>query len=242
MSTPTIPVWTPRTQRRNRLALAGFGVSMLPLASVAMWLSSSVSTPGPLLVAMDELAVVPRIAVIVELPHAIQTEDPDAGFHIAAWIAPLICDVFIPAEPVGAPQEDASVRWFNGRPVRPVRTMFMLTTGYSPDERSCGESADGVTASGYSVWTNGMKLAAADTSILPFGSMISVPGYNEGEVIPVLDRGGAIKGHRLDLLHPTHEQAMQWGVQRLEVLVWEYADGLPNDFVARFNRPSSVNP
>ena len=48
-------------------------------------------------------------------------------------------------------------------------------------------------------------------------------------VVPVLDRGGAIKGQRLDLLFPTHEAAIQWGVRMLPVTIWEYADGLPPD-------------
>ena len=124
---------------------------------------------------------------------------------------------------------DASVRWFNGRPVRPARQMWMTVTGYSPDERSCGDSADGLTATLHSVSTNNMKLVAADTSVLPFGSMISIPGYNDTKVVPVLDRGGAIKGRRLDLLFPTHEDARQWGVKRLLVTVWDYADGKPAD-------------
>ncbi len=118
----------------------------------------------------------------------------------------------------------ASAPTFDGRPLRPVKTVRMLTTAYSPDARSCGIWADGITASGYSVWTNGMKLAAADTSLFPFGTILTVPGYNGGRPIPVLDRGGVIKGHRLDLLYPTHERALQWGAQRLDVTVWEYAD------------------
>lgn len=125
---------------------------------------------------------------------------------------------------------DEEIRWFNNRPIRPVGTMSMLVTAYSPDERSCGKWADGITASGYSVWTNGMNSVAADTSVLPFGSLVSIPGYDNENVVPVLDRGGAIKGKRLDVLYPTHERAMQWGVQRLEVTIWEYADGKPNGF------------
>ena len=72
------------------------------------------------------------------------------------------------------------------------------------------------------------RMVAADTSLLPFGSMVSVPGYADGEVVPVLDRGGAIKGRRLDVLYPTHEIARKWGRQRLQVTVWEFADGEPN--------------
>ncbi|MCZ6811129.1 MAG: 3D domain-containing protein, partial [Planctomycetota bacterium] len=135
------------------------------------------------------------------------------------------------------PQRSTSVdatRWFDGRPIRPVRTMAMLVTAYSPDERSCGQFADGITASGYSVWTNAMKLAAADTSVLPFGTLVSVPGYHDSRAVPVLDRGGAIKGDRLDILFPTHEAALQWGVQHLDVTIWEYADGQPDDFTRRF--------
>jgi 3D (Asp-Asp-Asp) domain-containing protein len=120
-------------------------------------------------------------------------------------------------------------RWFNGRPIRPARVIWMTVTAYSPDEHSCGDSADGITASLHSVFTNAMKMAAADSRVLPLGSMISVPGYDTGDVVPVLDRGGAIKGNRLDMLYPTHEIAREWGVQKLPVTVWEYADGLPAD-------------
>ncbi len=129
------------------------------------------------------------------------------------------------AEPTAKYPPDT--RWFDGRPVRPSGTMWMTVTAYSPDERSCGDSADGITSSLHSVWTNGMKLVAADSRILPLGSMITVPGYDDGNIVPVLDRGGAIKGHRLDVLYPTHEQARKWGVQRIKVVVWEYADGKP---------------
>jgi 3D (Asp-Asp-Asp) domain-containing protein len=122
---------------------------------------------------------------------------------------------------------------FNGRPIRPARTIRMKVTGYSPDARSCGDSADGITASGYSVWTNGGRMVAADTKVLPFGSLVSIPGYDSATPVPVLDRGGAIKGNRLDLLFPTHEQAREWGVRTVEVVIWEYADGKPNDFRPR---------
>lgn len=122
---------------------------------------------------------------------------------------------------------DPTIRFFNGRPVRPARTMRMEVTGYSPDARSCGKWADGKTCSMHSVWTNASKLVAADTRLLPLGSMVSVPGYHDGEIVPVLDRGGAIKGKRLDLLYPTHKQARQWGRQFVDVVIWEYADEQP---------------
>ena len=143
-----------------------------------------------------------------------------------------------PTETVAEPMLalDGDHHWFDGRPVRPARRIWMKVTGYSPDDRSCAPFADGITASGYSVRTNGMKLVAADTSILPLGTLVSVPGYDDGRVVAVLDRGGRIKGPRLDLLFPTHEEAVAWGMQHVPVTIWEYADGRPSGFERRWER------
>ncbi|MFN3168500.1 MAG: 3D domain-containing protein [Phycisphaeraceae bacterium] len=112
---------------------------------------------------------------------------------------------------------------FDHRPIRPVKTRTMKTTAYSPDEKSCGKWADGITASGKSVWMNGGRLVAADRKI-PYGTILTIPGYNGGKPVQVWDRGGKIKGNRLDLLYPTHEIALQWGVQDLPVVFWEFVE------------------
>ncbi|RLF48212.1 MAG: peptidoglycan-binding protein, partial [Thermoplasmata archaeon] len=52
---------------------------------------------------------------------------------------------------------------------------------------------------------------------IPFGTMIEIPGYG---TVPVLDRGGAIKGDRLDVFFPTEKQALQWGVKYLDVKIY----------------------
>jgi 3D (Asp-Asp-Asp) domain-containing protein len=113
---------------------------------------------------------------------------------------------------------------FNGRPVRVVRTQRMLVTAYCPCAKCCGKHADGKTASGYSVWTNGSKFVAADKRMFQFGELLGVPGYDGGAVVPVLDRGRLIKGHRLDVFYPSHEMAKQWGSRWLDVKVYEYTD------------------
>jgi 3D (Asp-Asp-Asp) domain-containing protein len=122
---------------------------------------------------------------------------------------------------------DPEVRWFNGRPAKPAETVTMRVTAYSPDSRSCGKSADGITATLHSVQTNASRLVAADPSFLPYGSMVSIDGYDDGRIVPVLDCGGAIKGHHLDVLFPTHEQAKAWGSRHIKVVVWKYIDGKP---------------
>ena len=58
---------------------------------------------------------------------------------------------------------------------------------------------------------------AADTAVLPFGTIVEVPGYGYGRVE---DRGGAITGRRLDLWYPSHGDAKVWGRKRVNVRVW----------------------
>lgn len=59
---------------------------------------------------------------------------------------------------------------------------------------------------------------AADTAVLPFGSVVWVPGYGYGRVE---DRGGAINGKKLDLWFSTHGAALRWGRKRMKVRVWK---------------------
>ncbi len=58
---------------------------------------------------------------------------------------------------------------------------------------------------------------AADTSVLPFGTVVYVPGYGYGRVE---DRGGAITGRKLDLWYASHGEAQTWGRKRMNVRVW----------------------
>ena len=51
----------------------------------------------------------------------------------------------------------------------------------------------------------------------PFGTVMKIEGYGSGIVE---DRGGAIKGKKIDLYFPTHRQARKWGRQTLAVEVW----------------------
>ncbi|MHC4720522.1 MAG: 3D domain-containing protein, partial [Planctomycetota bacterium] len=37
--------------------------------------------------------------------------------------------------------------------------------------------------------------------------------------VKVLDRGGAIKGNRLDVFFHSHQQALNWGVRYIDVKV-----------------------
>ena len=92
--------------------------------------------------------------------------------------------------------------------------MFKITA-YCPCTECCGIYSDGITADG-SYATEGVTVAA-DTSVLPFGSIIQI----NGEEYEVQDRGGAIQGNRIDIYFDNHETAETYGVQYHEVFVKE---------------------
>jgi len=219
-----------RFSRRNRAA--NRRASWLGLTLLAGCIGVSAGAGGRLLTQPQPRAAVPLMALdaprhdtsatalhqIVDAPAPARSSVADA-----APVQPGIEAVAPAPSPAKVVIDDHRPQ-FDGRTLVAKRTIRMLVTAYSPDERSCGIHADGITASGKSVWTNGMKLVAADTRLLPFGTVIAVPGYNGGQPVQVLDRGGKIKGHRLDVLYPTHEIARQWGKRYLDVTVYEYAD------------------
>ena len=105
--------------------------------------------------------------------------------------------------------------------VRKTRTIRMQVTAYCACKKCCGRSARGLTASGRHVSYNGGAFVAADTDLLPFGTRLVIPGYHNGKPVEVIDRGGAIKGHHIDVFFPSHEQAIEWGNQWLDVTVVE---------------------
>ena len=93
----------------------------------------------------------------------------------------------------------------------------MRVTAYCPCSQCCGEFSDGITACGHEIQP-GDTFVAADRRY-PFGTEMLIPGYSTGQPVKVLDRGGAIKGNRLDVFFATHEEALEWGVQYLTVNV-----------------------
>jgi len=96
-------------------------------------------------------------------------------------------------------------------------TIKMRVTAYCPCPICCGEYSDGVTACGHKI-RPGDTFVAADRRYSFYTEML-IPGYSNSRPVKVLDRGGAIKGNRLDVFYATHQEALQWGVQYLEVKI-----------------------
>lgn len=85
-------------------------------------------------------------------------------------------------------------------------------TFYCPCSKCCGKS-DGITASGTKATA---KRTVAAPKSFAFGTQIHIEGL--GSYV-VEDRGGSIKGNRLDVFVDSHEEALRLGVQYKDVEV-----------------------
>ena len=97
------------------------------------------------------------------------------------------------------------------------QTVHMRVTAYCPCSKCCGSYSDGVTASGHRI-SQGDRFVAADKRY-PFGTEMVIPGYKNSQAVEVLDRGGAIRGNRLDVFFNSHQEALEWGVRHLDVKI-----------------------
>ena len=89
-------------------------------------------------------------------------------------------------------------------------TVYKITA-YCPCAKCCGKT-NGRTASGTTA-TAGRTVAAS--SKFAFGTKLNIGGH----VYTVEDRGGAVKGNKIDIFVNSHAEALQWGVRYLNVSV-----------------------
>ena len=90
-------------------------------------------------------------------------------------------------------------------------TAIYKVTGYCACVKCCGK-INGITASGTKA-TAGRTIAASGQ--FAFGTKLLI----NGTTYTVEDRGGAIKGNKIDVYFNTHAEALQWGVKYLPVQV-----------------------
>lgn len=99
----------------------------------------------------------------------------------------------------------------------PVKSISVLATGYTAGIESTGKRPGhplyGITRSGVKVMRGQVSTIAADTKVLPIGTLLFIPGYGYGVVA---DTGSKIKGKRIDLYFDTTRQVYkEWGRNRL---------------------------
>jgi 3D (Asp-Asp-Asp) domain-containing protein len=103
----------------------------------------------------------------------------------------------------------------------------IVATGYTAGIESTGKEPNhpeyGITYSGVKVKRDLFSTIAADLSVFPIGTVLFIPGYGYGVVA---DKGGAIKGDKLDLYYDTVEEVYEeWGKQTVEVSIVKMGDG-----------------
>jgi 3D (Asp-Asp-Asp) domain-containing protein len=103
----------------------------------------------------------------------------------------------------------------------------VVATGYTAGVESTGKGPNhpeyGITYSGVMVKRDLYSTVAADLNIFPIGTILFIPQYGFGVVA---DKGGAIKGNRVDLFFNTVEDVYdQWGKKELDVYVIEEGNG-----------------
>lgn len=89
------------------------------------------------------------------------------------------------------------------------QVLTMEATAYLPTDGG----GHGITASGM-VARRGV--VAVDPNVIPLGTRLYIPGY--GEAVAG-DTGGAIQGHRIDLVMESYSEAMNFGRRSVEVYV-----------------------
>lgn len=127
---------------------------------------------------------------------------------------------------IGKHGPELAAAGYRRRP-EPIRTMKVTATGYTAGEESTGKKPGhpqyGITFSGVKVRRAEVSTVAADTSVLPIGTLLYIPGYGYGVVA---DTGSAIKGKHIDLYFDTIRQVYrEWGKKTVNIQVMKLGEG-----------------
>lgn len=91
---------------------------------------------------------------------------------------------------------------------------FQLTA-YCACEKCCGAYANGYTATG-TLATAGRTIAV-DPNVIPYGTKVIINGHE----YVAEDCGGGIKSNRIDIFFDSHQEALNFGVQKAEVFIYD---------------------
>jgi 3D (Asp-Asp-Asp) domain-containing protein len=104
----------------------------------------------------------------------------------------------------------------------PYRRLHAKITAYCPGSCCCAGFSDGLTAIGRDAYST--RGVAVDNKLIKLRSLVSIPGIG---MLEADDTGGAMrqsgkKGiYHIDLRFPTHQEALEWGVQYKDIKVYD---------------------
>jgi 3D (Asp-Asp-Asp) domain-containing protein len=147
---------------------------------------------------MNKLLCIAIAAILLSITMVIQTSSTDT------------VEV---AEPISVTETTTVVETTTETTTEPqTETMLVDATAYCSCVKCCGKS-DGITASGKKAKAN--HTIAVDKRIIPLGTVVLI----NGKQYVAEDTGSAIKGNRIDIYFDSHEQALKWGRQQIEIEV-----------------------
>ncbi|MGE6377660.1 3D domain-containing protein [Peribacillus muralis] len=95
------------------------------------------------------------------------------------------------------------------------KTITVKATAYTANCKGCS----GITATGLNLKKNPkVKAISVDPKVIPLGTKVHVEGY--GEAIAA-DKGGAIKGNKIDVFYSSQSKALDWGRKTVKVKVYK---------------------
>jgi 3D (Asp-Asp-Asp) domain-containing protein len=98
-----------------------------------------------------------------------------------------------------------------------ARRLTMQATAYTNSFECTGRRP---SDPGYGITANGTRtrrgIVAVDTSVIPLGTRLYVEGYG---FALAADRGGSIRGNRIDLWMATRQEALSWGRRTITVFI-----------------------
>ncbi|RDV27760.1 3D domain-containing protein [Lysinibacillus capsici] len=104
--------------------------------------------------------------------------------------------------------------------------LSMIATHYTSTCNGCS----GITATGYDVrqtiYAEGLRVIAVDPRVIPLGSIVRID-YPNGTSFKAIcaDTGGAIKGHKIDVLVSNINEAYSLGKQTVTVTILKNGKG-----------------
>ena len=81
------------------------------------------------------------------------------------------------------------------------------------ERRPIDEQGDAIVYTASGTIAEAGRTIAVDPSVIPYGTAVVIDGHT----YIAEDCGGAIKGNRIDVYFDSHADALEWGVQTIEV-------------------------
>lgn len=164
-------------------------------------------------------------AELYTLPKVEETVNPLDEILLAETELPISVDLSVDESSASVDVSSASVDVSSNQIIRTeereadIKPMKVIATAYCSCSKCCGVWAEnrenGIVYTASGAIAQAGHTIAVDTSVIPFGSVVLIDGIE----YVAEDTGSAIQGNRIDIYFDSHDEALQFGVQELNVYV-----------------------